>query len=341
MQVVVVVPARLADLDESHAGLAQPAGHQALAGEGAGRAGLHAVGVEHRLRLARDVEQLGHLPLHPERQLVRFDDAVDLRRARRASAAQVAVHRLDQVELPALQRGRDLRLQVRQVALVVDARALEVGRQEGAAVVHGAAEVGRRVDGDVAGQVLVLGAQAVEQPGPHARPGERGIGAAGVQLDDGLRDGPACRCAGRAASRACRRGRPCAAAARRTTCPVWPCWRKLNFEAVSVPPPGPGLPPFFWSCGLYSKVSICEIAPCMNRKMIRFAFGLKCGGFAASGCARVRAGGSRGGLAQHAGERQVAETRAGGLENLASRERKLRFDREQARDSPWIGHQSA
>ena len=33
VQVVVVVPARLADLDEAHARLAQPAGHQALPGE--------------------------------------------------------------------------------------------------------------------------------------------------------------------------------------------------------------------------------------------------------------------------------------------------------------------
>ena len=66
----MVVPAGLANLDESHAGLAEPAGHHALAREGTGRTGLHAVGVEHSLWLARDVEQLGHLPLHPERQLV-------------------------------------------------------------------------------------------------------------------------------------------------------------------------------------------------------------------------------------------------------------------------------
>ncbi len=66
--------------------------------------------------------------------------------------------------------------------------------------------------------------------------------------------------------------------------PEWPCWRNLNFEAVKVPPPGPGLPPSFWSCGRYSKVSTCEIAPCMNRKMIRVAFGLKCGRLGARGC---------------------------------------------------------
>ena len=108
MQVVVVVPAGLADLDEPHARLAQPAGHQALAGEAAGRAGLHAVGVEHRLRLLRDVEQLGHLALHRERQLVRLDHAVELVRGA-GRRGQVAVHRLDQVELLALQRAARLR----------------------------------------------------------------------------------------------------------------------------------------------------------------------------------------------------------------------------------------
>ena len=75
-----------------------------------------------------------------------------------------------------------------------------------------------------------------------------------------------------------------------TQVPVWPCWRNLNFDAVSVPPPGPTLPSSFWSCGLYSKVSICEIAPCMNRKMIRLAFGRKCGAFG-----RQRARGSSAG----------------------------------------------
>ena len=72
-----------------------------------------------------------------------------------------------------------------------------------------------------------------------------------------------------------------------TQVPVWPCWLNLNFEAVSVPPPGPTLPSSFCSCGLYSQVSICDIAPSMNRKMIRLAFAGKCGGFGASGSRRA------------------------------------------------------
>src|SRR5690349_8741523 len=41
VQVVVMIPAWLADLDESHAGLAQPPGHEALPREAAGRTGLY------------------------------------------------------------------------------------------------------------------------------------------------------------------------------------------------------------------------------------------------------------------------------------------------------------
>src|SRR5262245_16097238 len=65
--------------------------------------------------------------------------------------------------------------------------------------------------------------------------------------------------------------------------PVSPYCLNVNLEAVSVPPPGPGLPSFDWSWGLYSHVSICETAPCINRKITRLAFAKKCGALAASG----------------------------------------------------------
>ena len=67
-----------------------------------------------------------------------------------------------QVELLALQRRGSLRLEVRQVALVVDARALVVGREEGAAVIHCSTEVRRRIDRDVPRQILVLGPQPIQ-----------------------------------------------------------------------------------------------------------------------------------------------------------------------------------
>ena len=136
------------------------------------------------------------------------------------SAALVAIHRLDQLELPALLPVHDLRLQVRHVSQIVDACALEVGGKECAAVVHGTAEVGRRVDRDVPRQVLVLGSQPVQEPGPHARPGEGGIRAAGVQLDHGL--GVGRRVGVKSAKPAELVGvdRPCGASARRTTSPT-------------------------------------------------------------------------------------------------------------------------
>src|SRR6476469_3511423 len=65
--------------------------------------------------------------------------------------------------------------------------------------------------------------------------------------------------------------------------PVCPYCFHLNLDAVSVPPRGPDLPLFFCSSGLYSKVSKLDTAPSMNKKMMRFAFGVKCGGFGARG----------------------------------------------------------
>ena len=121
-------------------------------------------------------------------------------------------------------------MQVRQVAGVVDPRPLEVGRQEGAAVVDRAAEVGRRVDRDVAGQVLVLGAQAVQQPRPHRRPGERRQWPCRCGAGSPPAGGPACRCAGRGGSRACRRAWPVFGYSSETHVPVWPCWRELELR---------------------------------------------------------------------------------------------------------------
>src|SRR5260221_105526 len=74
-----------------------------------------------------------------------------------------------------------------------------------------------------------------------------------------------------------------------TQVPVWPCCENLNLEAVSVPPPGPTLPPSACSLGLYSQVSIWDVAPSMNRKMIRFALVVTCDGFGASGPASAAA----------------------------------------------------
>jgi len=67
---------------------------------------------------------------------------------------------LDEIELLALEIGGCGGFEIRQEAGVGDACSLILRRQEGAAVVHGAAEVRGRIDRHVAGQILVVGAEA-------------------------------------------------------------------------------------------------------------------------------------------------------------------------------------
>ena len=73
----VVVPAAVVELHKAHAALHEPARQEAVVGEGA-LAGLHAVHPLDRLRLPRDVRQLGDARLHAEGHLVGRDAGVDL-----------------------------------------------------------------------------------------------------------------------------------------------------------------------------------------------------------------------------------------------------------------------
>lgn len=91
--------------------------------------------------------------------------------------------------------------------------------------------------------------------------------------------------------------------------PVWPCWENFNFDAVEVPPPGPTLPPSFWSCGLYSKVSIWETAPPHEREDDLLGPRLEVRGLGGQGL-RL--------LTEQAGRGDQAEARAGGPEYLAA-----------------------
>ncbi len=80
-------------------------------------------------------------------------------------------------------------LQVRHSARVVDPRSLVMSGEKSRAVIERAAEIGRRVDRDVTGQVLILRAQAVQEPCTQRGTRERRIHRPGVQLHDGLRMG--------------------------------------------------------------------------------------------------------------------------------------------------------
>src|ERR1051326_4343372 len=73
--------------------------------------------------------------------------------------------------------------------------------------------------------------------------------------------------------------------------PLCPHLLNLNGEASRLPvlrsvlrlPDGIGLPLYFVSCGLGSKVSTCEGPPFRNRKITCWARARKCGGLGASG----------------------------------------------------------
>lgn len=188
MKVGVMVPTALADLDETDAGFAKTAGHQALAGRGPFSSRFDAVRIEHMLRLFGDVEQFRHLALHAKAELVRFDDAVHPDR----------VHRVVRPGRDSsLVRGRVVgaaKMLVRsrggwEIAFVVDACALIVRRQERRTVVNGTTEVRRRIDGDVTRQIIILSAETVKEPRTHARTSKRSVGGPGMELDDGLRMG--------------------------------------------------------------------------------------------------------------------------------------------------------
>ena len=77
-QVAVLVPAHVIELDEPDAALGQAAGQQAVGGVAAGFLDVGAVQVEDRLRLVREVGQLGNRCLHPVAQLVLGDPGEDL-----------------------------------------------------------------------------------------------------------------------------------------------------------------------------------------------------------------------------------------------------------------------
>ena len=171
----MLVPALVVELDEAHAALGQPPREQAVGGEGAGLAGVRAVQVDDRVRLAREVHDLRDRRLHPVGHLVLRDARVDL-----------GVH--DPRLLPLLERAQ-------RVEHAPPAGAVEPGgigevehRVLPAAELHAlvlrgqeAAAPEPRVERLVAlprageqhderRQVLVLGAEAVGEPGADRRP---------------------------------------------------------------------------------------------------------------------------------------------------------------------------
>ena len=104
LQVAVLVPVAVAELDEPDARLDEPPRQQALAAEVGGVLVVDPVERLGRVRLLRQVHHVGKRPLHPERQLVRLDHPLDAG-VDLLALEQLAVHRLHEVELEPLRGG--------------------------------------------------------------------------------------------------------------------------------------------------------------------------------------------------------------------------------------------
>jgi len=76
VKIVVVIPAALSNLNKTNASFTESTCQQTLSSKATSRARLHAVGILDMLWLSRNIQQLGNLPLHPKRQFVGLNDAV-------------------------------------------------------------------------------------------------------------------------------------------------------------------------------------------------------------------------------------------------------------------------
>ncbi len=172
--IAVMVPAADRNLDEAHARLAEPPRQQAGAGVLVGWLLSHAIPIERLGRLARQVDELGRLGLHAERELVRVDHALHHAILRHA-IEQPAVHRLHEIDLaPLLGRRSSAGRSGSEWRIAWDlsgccrSRFPDVRPAEIAEPC--APDVAAGVNADKARHVLVLGAQAVTHPGAHRRP---------------------------------------------------------------------------------------------------------------------------------------------------------------------------
>lgn len=190
-EVAVLVPAAVIDFHKTNSGLQHASRHEALAAKVVRGGGADAVELFHGVGLAFDVEHAGQGILHAEGEFVRLDEALD------GGVLGLALERgfvklLHEVELGALFGPGELRMgQVADfglrdgLATVADARALVDGGQKRAAVVRRAAVAGIGAQRDKAGQVFIHAAEAVGDPGTHARTWRGGDAA--VHLQEGGR----------------------------------------------------------------------------------------------------------------------------------------------------------
>ena len=173
LDVVVVIPRlprAVPELHEAHAALQQPPRDERLPS-------MHRVAIyrANARRFVANVEGIGRLKLHAERQLERLDARIKLRIAA-AGALVAGVEFSQKVKLAALHRGRRVRAAdvldefLHLAMLRVHERALECAGQESRLPVFGILDRHpARTHRHEAGQVLILCAQTVERPRAEAR----------------------------------------------------------------------------------------------------------------------------------------------------------------------------
>ena len=98
-----------------------------------------------------------------------------------------------------------------------------------------------------------------------------------------------------------------------THVPVWPCWANLNFEAVSVPPPGADLAVVLLELRLVSQVSIWRDGALHEQEDDALGLRRKMTGLAARGPAAAWLAAAMPHLGRATRQGQVAKTSAGGI----------------------------
>ena len=182
IQAAVKVPGAVVELDHAYAAFGEAAGHEAVGGEGAVADFLDAVGFDGLRGLALEVEQLGDARLHLEGHLVLGHAGRDLRVDGLLGQLPVeAADLVDDLALGALAHAFGVADVVDGLALGLELDALVFAGQDAAGPLTRGDRLQAGTTGggqyDVARQVLRFRAQAVEQPGAHAR----------ASFDDGTR----------------------------------------------------------------------------------------------------------------------------------------------------------
>ena len=173
-QIAVLIPAAMVKLDETRPALGHAAREQTVVGEAAGLLHVRPVEVERRLGFIRDIHQLRHRGLHPKRHLILLDPRRGLRILIRFALLRVQL--CHAIEHSAAFRGIDagwVRQEQHRVAAAAKLHALIFAGQEARTPKPGVERliaflaVGNH--DDERGKILVLRAETVAQPRPHAR----------------------------------------------------------------------------------------------------------------------------------------------------------------------------